>query len=161
MKELKEASCGVECGGAVIPGLLFADDTSLFASDGPGIKNSLDVLVRWCDECKDVKMNDVKINVQKSGIMHIRQKKMERADVRYVIDNVEIPVVSQYKYLGCVIDEHLELNDMVEEKAMAGKKVLGAWFSQCRVELGDIGVGTFRKLMTSLVESTMLHGAEI
>ena len=50
LKELKEASCGVECGGAVIPGLLFADDTSLFASDGPGIKNSLDVLVRWCDE---------------------------------------------------------------------------------------------------------------
>ena len=93
--------------------------------------------------------------------MHIRQKKMERADVRYVIDNVEIPLVSQYKYLGCVIDEHLELNDMVEEKAMAGKKALGAWFSRCRVELGDIGVGTFRKLMTSLVESTMLYGAEI
>ena len=33
-----------------IPGLLFADDTSLFASDGPGIKRSLDVLVRWCNE---------------------------------------------------------------------------------------------------------------
>ena len=81
--------------------------------------------------------------------------------MRYVIDNVEIPVVSQYKYLGCVIDEHLELNDMVEEKAMAGKKALGVWFSRCRVELGDIGVGTFRKLMTSLVESTMLYGAKI
>ena len=86
---------------------------------------------------------------------------MERADVRYVIDNVEIPVVSQYKYLGCVIAEHLELNDIVEEKAMAGKKALGAWSSQCRVELGDINVGTFRKLMTSLMESTMLYGAEI
>ena len=69
--------------------------------------------------------------------------------------------MSQYKYLGCVIDEHLELNDMVEEKAMAGTKALGAWFSRCRVELGDIGVGAFRKLITSLVESTMLHGAEI
>ena len=80
---LKEASCGVECDGAVIPGLLFADDTSLFASDGPGIKNSLDVLVRWCDEW------GMKINVQKSGIMHKRQKKIERADVRYVIDNVD------------------------------------------------------------------------
>ena len=44
----------------------------------------------------------------------------------YVIDNIEIPVVSKYKYLGCVFDEHLELNDMVEEKAMAGKKALGA-----------------------------------
>ena len=56
---------GVECGGVVIPGLLFTDDTSLLASDGPGIKNSLDVLVRWCDEW------GVKMNVQKSGIMHI------------------------------------------------------------------------------------------
>ena len=60
-----------------------------------------------------------------------------------------------------MIDEHLELNDMVQEKAMAGKKALGAWFSRCRVEVGDIGVGTFRKLMSSLVECTMLYGAEI
>ena len=52
---------------------------------------------------------------------------------------------------------YVYINDMVEEKAMAGKKALGAWFSRCRVELGDIGVGTFRKLMTSLVESTMLY----
>ena len=66
MDELKKTSCGVECGGDVIPGLLFADDTSLFASDGPGIRKSLDVLVRWCDEW------GVKINVQKSGIMHIQ-----------------------------------------------------------------------------------------
>ena len=64
------------------------------------------------------------------GSCCIRQKKMEKADVRYVIDNVEIPVVSKYKYLGSVIDEHLELNDMVEEKAMAGNKALGAWFSR-------------------------------
>ena len=79
--------------------------------------------------------------------------------MQYVIENDMIPIVStsrEYKYLGCVIDEHLELNDMVQEKAMAGKKALGAWFSQCRVEVGDIGVGTFRKLMSSLVESTML-----
>ena len=28
---------------------------------------------------------------------------------------------------GCVIDEHLEMNDMVEEKTVAGKRALGAW----------------------------------
>ena len=114
MNGTNRLNCGVKCGVDVIPGLLFTDDTSLFASDGPGIKKSLDVLVRWCNEW------DVKINVHKSGIMHIRQMKVERADVWYVIDNDEIPTVSQYKYLGCVIDEHLELNDMVEEKAKAG-----------------------------------------
>ena len=46
MDELKKLSCGVECGGEIIPGLLFADDTSLFASDTLGIKKSLDVLVQ-------------------------------------------------------------------------------------------------------------------
>ena len=44
---------------------------------------------------------------------------------------------------------------------MAGKKALGAWFQRCTAELGDIGIGTFRKLMTSLVDSTMLYGAEV
>ena len=86
---------------------------------------------------------------------------MKRAVVQYTIDNVENSMVNQYKYSGCVIDEHLELNDMVEERAVAGKKALGAWFSRCRVEVGDISVGTFRKLMASLVESTMLYDAEI
>ena len=65
VEELKKSSCGVECGGDILPGLLFADDTALFASDGPGIEKSLDVLVRWCNEW------GVKINVHKSGIMHI------------------------------------------------------------------------------------------
>ena len=44
---------------------------------------------------------------------------------------------------------------------MAGKKALGAWFHRCRSELGDVEVGVFGKLMSSLVESTMLYGAEI
>ena len=39
--------------------------------------------------------------------------------------------------------------------------VYSAWLHWCRTELGDIGVGVFRKLMASLVESTMLYGSEI
>ena len=37
----------------------------------------------------------VKINVSKSGIMHMRQKRVARTDVQYVIDNEEIPKVEQ------------------------------------------------------------------
>ena len=65
---LHEEKCGVECGGDKIPGLLFADDTSLAASDANGLKKSLDVLVEWCRDW------GVKINVQKSGIMYVRKK---------------------------------------------------------------------------------------
>ena len=153
--QLKSANCGIECAGEIIPSLLFADNTALLTPDESGIKKSLEVLVEWCEEW------GVKINVSKSGVMHMKQKRVARTDVQYVIDNEEIPKVEQYRYLGCVVDEHLELKNMVEERAVAGKKALGAWFHRCRSELGDVEVGVFRKLMSSLVESTMLYGAEI
>ena len=60
-----------------------------------------------------------------------------------------------------MIDEHLDLKEMVQDKVVAGMKALGAWFQRYRVEVGDIGIGTFKKLMSSLVESSMLYGAEI
>ena len=56
------------------------------------------MLVEWCKEW------GVKINVSKSGIMRMRQKRVARTDVQYVIDNEEIPKVDQYRYLGCVAD---------------------------------------------------------
>ena len=60
-----------------------------------------------------------------------------------------------------MVDKHLEFKNMVEERGVACKKALGAWFHRCRSELGDIGMGVSRKLMSSLAESTMLYGAEI
>ena len=50
VRRLLEGKCGVPCGSDMVPGLLFADDTSLIASDREGLKRSLDVLVKWCEE---------------------------------------------------------------------------------------------------------------
>ena len=38
---------------------------------------------------------------------------------------------------------------------------LGARLNKCRLEVGDVGLGRFRKLMSAVVDSTMLYGAEI
>ena len=70
--ELKKSSCGVECDEDIIPGLLFADDTSLFASDGPGIRKSLDVLVRYSNEWW------VKINVPNPNYAHMTEENKEK-----------------------------------------------------------------------------------
>ena len=152
---MHDEKCGVQCGGDMIPGLLFADETSLVASDKEGLEKSLDVLVKWCEEW------GVKINVGKSGIMHMRKKMVERCEVEYKVNGDVIPMVSTYKYLGCVIDEHLELKEMVEEKAAAGRRALSAWLNRCKAEVGDVGIGIFKKLMSALVDSTMLYGVEI
>ena len=155
VKKLKEERCGVECGGETIPGLLFADDICLMVSDAAGLRKCLDVLVEWCKEW------GVKNNVVKSGVMHIRYKKAERCEMAYEVDGKAIPVVSSYKYLGCMVDEHLVLTEMVEERAEAGRRALGACFHWCQAEFGDVGIGVFRKWWGSLVESSMMNVVEI
>ena len=53
------------------------------------------------------------------------------------------------------------LKEMIEDRVVSGKKALGAWWQRCNVELGGVNNGTFRKLMSSLLDSAMLYGAEI
>ena len=66
--ELKRNRCGIECGDLLIPGLLFADDTSLFCEDVEGLEQSLMVLEEWCSRWR------MKVNAEKSATMHFRKK---------------------------------------------------------------------------------------
>ena len=155
MTTLKEKGYGLQCGSDSIPGLLFADDTALLAHDEDSLRKSLNCLVEWCKEW------GVGINVSKCGIMHMRKKGVVRSKMSYSIGGEDLPFVSNYKYLGCTVDEHLDLDDMVKDKGVNGKKALGAWFQMCNVEMGGVEVGTFKRLMSSIVESTMMYGAEV
>ena len=127
----------------------------MVASDVSGIKRSLDVLVKWYEEW------GVKINLAKSGIVHICKKKAEQCEVVYEVEGEAIPMVLSYKYLGCIVDESLELTEMVGDKAESERRALGACHQRCRTEIRDVGVGIFQKLMGSLVESGMMYGVEI
>ena len=75
----------------------------------------------------------------KSGI-HMRKKEVERCETEYQVNGEVIPMVSSYKYLGCAVDEHLELKEMactVKEKAAAGRRALGAWMKRCKAEVDE------------------------
>ena len=50
----------------------------------------------------------VEINVEKSAMIHMRKKRVDRCAAAFNIDMDEIPWVSSYKYLGYVIDESLD-----------------------------------------------------
>ena len=152
---MKKKVYGLQCGSDTIPGLLFADDTALLAHDEDSLRKSLNCLVEWCEEW------GVGINVSKCGIMHMRKKGAVRSKMSYSIGGEELPLVTNYKYLGCTVVEHLDLDDMVEDKGVDGKKALGAWFQRGNVEMGGVEVGTFKRLMSSIVESTMMYGAEV
>ena len=100
-------------------------------------------------------------NTEKSGIMHLRKRTIERSNIRFAIGDREIPMVAEYKYLGCAIDEFLDLNSMVECRARMGRSALSMWIQRCRSCVGDLHIGTYRKLMAAMVDTVVMYGAEV
>ena len=45
----------------MVPGLLFANDTPLVASDKEGLEKSFDVVVKWCEEGGGGKNHNVEV----------------------------------------------------------------------------------------------------
>ena len=110
VSKLKEAEVGVRCGGQFVSALLYADDAVIFAENEELMRRGLDVLAEWCMEWS------VKVNVEKCRVMHMRKKGVKRADGGFLVGGEVIKVVEEYKYLGCVVDEHLSNVRMIEQK---------------------------------------------
>ena len=64
-------------------------------------------------------------------------------------------MVAEYKYLGCIIDEFLDLNSMVEchSRATMRLNALSMWMQRCRSSVEDLHIGTYRKLMAAMVDT--------
>ena len=72
----------------------------------------------------------MEINVEKCGVMHMRKKGVKRTDGKFHVSGEEVRVVEEYKYLGCVVNEHLQGLRMIEEGAKAGVGALGDWLQR-------------------------------
>ena len=129
----KEARVWVECSGQRIAALLYADDMMLFADYEEAMCRSLRMLQEWCEQWV------VKVNVQKCGVMHMRRKGVKKTLKEFYIDGERIDVVEKYKYLGCMVNEHLECKGMIEERAMAGARALSGWLRSCRAMSEKLG----------------------
>ena len=145
----------MKCGSKLISMLLSADDAVIFAGDGESMRLGLDVLMGWCREWL------VKVNGEKSGVMHMRRKGAKRTEEKFYAGEEEIAIVEEYKYLGCVVDEHGQCRRTVEERAKAGAGVLSDWLRRCRASVGEVSRWTFEKLLEMLVGSVLLYGVEV
>ena len=132
---------------SICKSLLYADDAVIFAENEELMRRGLDVLAEWCTEWS------VKVNVEKCGVMHMRKKGVKRSDGGFLVGGEVIKVVEEYKYLGCVVDEHLSNVRMIEERAKAGAKALSDWLRRCRASVGEVRGATFVRLLEMLVES--------
>ena len=79
----------------------------------------------------------------------------------FSVGGERVKVVKSYKYLGCIVNEHMDCREMVRERATAGRGALSAWLWRCRMSVGEVRGKTFVKLMEALVESAAMYGAEV
>ena len=59
------------------------------------------------------------------------------------------------RYLGCIVNEH------VENKMMVDSRALCVWLRRCRVTVGEVQGQSFAKLLEAIVVSVLLYGADV
>ena len=85
--------------------LLYADDTVIFDTDLRIIQNMLNRISDWCDA------NLLTINCKKSQWMQTNLLKKERTDKQLFLGNSPLEKVSEYKYLGLLMDNGLNFQN--------------------------------------------------
>ena len=105
--------------------LLFADDTSIFCSHKdanhlvPIVNNELAKIIIW------LKVNKLSLNLTNTNFMifHLRQKKVN-VNVPLTLENTVIKQVTETKFLGVFINQHLSWKPHID---FASKKFRKVW----------------------------------
>ena len=74
------------------------------------------------------------------------------------VNDVNLEIVSEYKYLGVVLQEYLDYNTTAELLASASGRALGAVINRVKWNK-DLGYATFTKLIDSCVREPPLTSA--
>ena len=145
---------------SVVPPLLFADDTLLLSTTAAGLQAQLDLLASYCRD-NGLTVNAVKTKLMVCGYADAGAAgaAARRAAVRYGGELIDI--VDEFKYLGIIIKSHGAFAAPAESARLQAAR--GSWFglqARCK-ELGVVTPAVTLKLLVTMVESVLSHGAEI
>ncbi len=98
--------------------LLYADDLCLIADNERDLQGMLNELSDCCGKWR------MKVNVDKTKVVHFRPLSILRMDTRFTCGNSEIHIVDRYKYLGLILTEHLDYHINVTMVAQAASRAL-------------------------------------
>ena len=117
VKGIKQLDMGVEISSDFkISILLFADDIVLIAPNELNLQSMLDYLSKWCTE------NQMEVNIKKTKIVHFRKSNIKRTEFNFHLGDQQIDVCETYKYLGIVLNEHLDYTETANAlSASAGR----------------------------------------
>ena len=135
VNELNSLNMGIDINGRQICCLLYAYDIVIFTNTADKLQALLDLVHNWCFKWK------MKLNYNKSNVMHFRISRRSRTTVLVNFDTTALTTVSTYKYLGVLLDEHLNFDKAVEELCHSAGRALGTIIGKFKT-LRNVGYNT-------------------
>ena len=90
--EINKCNKGVNIGEESLSILMYADDVAIMAESEEDLQHMLNVLHSWC------KTWDIKVNTQKSQIIHFRGKSSPQTNVQFKLGDCDLSLVERYRY---------------------------------------------------------------
>ena len=154
IKDIKSLNTGVNIDGGRLCILAYADDIVLVANTAEELQNMLNVLSTWC------KNNDMVVNVNKTNILHLRKPSKQKTNYTFVTDGDTLEIVTQYRYLGFNMNEHLDMNYSAKCTAQAASRALGLLIAKSKA-CGGMPYTCFSTLYDALVGSVINYSAGV
>ena len=102
----------------------------------------------------------MQINPGKTKVVHFRPPSVVKSSFHFMCGDNDIDVIPEYKYLGLILNEHLDYNVMAKAVAAAANRALGLLIAKSKA-YGGMPVHCFIKLYNALFGSIIDYGAAI
>ncbi len=154
LSELKLSGVGVRVGENLISVLAYADDLVLMAENAKDLQYLIDILQAWCYKWR------LSVNVNKTKVVHFRQKNKDLSKFVFSINEMPLEYVSNYKYLGIMLNENMDFSKTAELLAAAAGRALGSVINKVKYNK-DLGFKTYITLIDSSVAPILLYGSGV
>ncbi len=152
--EIKASGLGVTVNNDIISVLAYADDLVLIAENSQDLQTIIDILHSWCLRWR------LSVNIGKTKVMHFRPKTSPLTKIVFKYNNLPIECVSEYKYLGVLMDEHMDFSKTANLLANSAGRALGAVINKIRLNK-DVGFNSFTTLIDNCVIPILCYGSGV
>lgn len=150
LEALSQTSEGITINGEVINNIRYADDTVILARTSESLQH---LVKNMSDICKNY---GIKMNVKKTKYMTFNKKPINNTNI--TIDGIQLEKVSEYKYLGTLINETGDQNQEIKRRI----EIARSTFIKMKKLFcnRDISIQLRTRMLKCYVFSTLLYGAE-
>ena len=153
-KDIISLNLGIKIGNRNISILLYADDMVLLAKNEDDLQMMLNKMYEWCNNWR------LKLNEEKTKIVHFRKNRQKQSEYQFKYGNHDLSIVSEYKYLGVILDQHLSFESCSKTLAESGGRALGAIISKFKL-FKEMGFNAFTKMFETGVIPVTDYGSAI